>query len=248
MSNTEITIYPYSDTSAPKQQLTYCQKTVIWSLSLFAGWSVSRISERLSIPTTTVHDALRRPITPPEPKQGRKLIKDADLYHIVRLIEEDPTLRRLTYAGLRDRLQLTCSVSTIRRALREVGFRRCVAIQKPFLSPKHMAARLEFAIEVFQWPVETWMRVNFTDEAAFYIGDSENVWILRRPGEEGSPDCIVPSFKPGKAYMVHGQMCNGSTGPLTNWDRDELGNITGESFTEYILPVRKALPLISTDS
>lgn len=51
------------------------------------------------------------------------------------------------------------------------GYHRRIARSKPHLNQAHKDKRLAWALEHEGWSTQDWMRVIWTDEAAFYIGN-----------------------------------------------------------------------------
>ncbi len=68
---------------------------------------------------------------------------------------------------------------TIRRYLHKNGVRSYVAASKPFLSAKHMEARLKWCTMRRQWTLQQWGMVEFMDESSFTLRPLKNhtrVW------------------------------------------------------------------------
>ncbi|MBW0467733.1 hypothetical protein O181_007448 [Austropuccinia psidii MF-1] len=71
------------------------------------------------------------------------------------------------------------SVNTLRKSIHELGRRSRIAVEKPYLSPRHMQRRLEFARAHLHWTINDWSRVVWTDESSFELGESvtqKRVW------------------------------------------------------------------------
>lgn len=96
---------------------------------------------------------------------------------LVYFVESSAEARQMTYGELGHYLGLVCSNRTIARTLNNSGFRRCVAVSKPFLSEAHKAKRLRWALEHQDWDIEDWYRVIWTDESAMRIGGPQRLWV-----------------------------------------------------------------------
>ena len=94
--------------------------------------------------------------------------------------------------------------------------------------------RLVWAKEHEHWSVSDWMRVIWTDEAAFYIGGFRgNVWVTRNPEEEYNEQCLIPRFQKLSHVMVWGAIVADRTGPLVVWD-NSWGKICSQSYLTHI--------------
>ena len=58
----------------------------------------------------------------------------------------------------------------LRAAFETEGYHRRIARAKPYLSAANKECRLTWAKEHENWNVQDWLRVIWTDEAAFYVG------------------------------------------------------------------------------
>ena len=87
---------------------------------------------------------------------------------------------------------------TIRKYLHKSGINSYVAAAKPYLSTKHIDARLNWCILRQQWTLEKWKTVAFTDEASFTLRPLKNhtrVWRTVRT--RYVLQNMVPTFKSG---------------------------------------------------
>lgn len=69
------------------------------------------------------------------------------------------------------------SVSTVKRALYDMGFKAKKPLQKPILNAVHRSTRLEWAKKHKDWTIEMWRRVVFSDETMVYIGEAKSKFV-----------------------------------------------------------------------
>ncbi|KAH6946559.1 hypothetical protein HPB50_013974 [Hyalomma asiaticum] len=93
---------------------------------------------------------------------GRRTVRRTLL--IVQAAKEAPFT---TARQIKDSLNLSGSMSTIRRRLHEKGLRSRLPAQKPGHSEANKLARLGYAQEHAAWTVDDWRCVIFTDESTF---------------------------------------------------------------------------------
>jgi hypothetical protein len=109
----------------------------------------------------------------------------------------------LNYVALRSGLQLECSVETLDRRLKQRGYFRCVACQKPYLTAAQVLARLLWAITHLFWTIE-WLKVLWSDEVTFLVGGrTVKQRITRKRGERTCPTCIQHQFHRGGTIPVN---------------------------------------------
>ena len=90
------------------------------------------------------------------------------------------------------------SVRTIRRYLHKNGIYNYAAVSKPYLSRKHMNARLIWANIYGTWSTEQWSKVAFSDESAFKIKPTSlRMYIWRKPGTRYETCNMLLTFKSG---------------------------------------------------
>ena len=97
---------------------------------------------------------------------------------------------------------LKLSKDTIRKCLHSNGVQSYVAAVKPFLSDRHVTARLNWCTARQQWTTEKWSTVAFSDESSFTLRPIKNhsrVW--RTFGTRYETENIVPTFKSGNASL-----------------------------------------------
>ena len=100
--------------------------------------------------------------------------------------EQDAELRALTTAHpfktprvLKRELNLTCSIATIKRRLREAHLNGRKTAYKTFLTPEAKVKRLEFAKANKN---RNWRDVMFTDEVLIQTSKHGTTWVRRPPG------------------------------------------------------------------
>ena len=115
------------------------------------------------------------------------------------------TSRRWTYKQLVAKMELNVSHYTVQRALKALGYQRCVACSRPFITPAQAKKRVEFALAHLAWTVNNWARVVWSDEASFMTGERGRIFITRRKGEKHCQDCIKSIYRSGRtSFMVWG--------------------------------------------
>lgn len=122
----------------------------------------------------------------------------------------------------------------MRAAFETEGYSRRVARSKPFLTEANKERRLQWALDHENWSVQDWLRVIWTDEAAFYVGGFRGrVWVTRNIHEEFHDQCLVPKFQRLLHVMVWGGICADRVGPLVIWNKS-WGKITAKSYVKHI--------------
>ena len=134
------------------------------------GHSQREISRLCNVPQSTVN----RIIKGKSSRRSRKgktykptLISKREIRRIIRYISRSWEGRRVTYAQIRSTCHITASTSTIQRALKRAGYRRCIACPRPFINAKAAKKRLSFARKYRWWGTEQWKVVIWSDEATF---------------------------------------------------------------------------------
>lgn len=118
-----------------------------------------------------IRDAPRAP--PP-----RSTTEDEDAL-IIAAVVQDPFLPA---RAIREALDLDASDSTVRRRLKDAGFRSCVAARKPLLRAASKNARLQFALQLASWTSEDWSHVIFSDESTFSTRQDQRARVWRLSG------------------------------------------------------------------
>lgn len=126
--------------------------------------------------------------------RGRKAQPTTDQIEEMEKILDNEGLegRGLDWAQLG--MEVGCEVSgrTISRLMTARGWKKCLACQRAWVSPRTAARRLEWCrvmLERYPRP-EDWLKVRFGDEAHFGYGPQHKLRIIRRVGERYRPDAI----------------------------------------------------------
>src|ERR1700736_6976174 len=128
------------------------------------------------------------------------------------LIRSALTNRTTILSDITNVTPVVISDRTIQRRLNEVGIKKHIAVTKPFLTPEHMRKRLEWAIARMEWTEADWNKVIWSDESSVEIGrDTKPRWVFRRQGERYHPDCLKPSFKSKRTFIMVWGCFAGST-------------------------------------
>jgi len=131
-----------------------------------------------------------------ETRGRKKKLSDEDLAIIERFIESNGyDGRTITWAGLPAAagLDTDCCAETVRRALKTLDCRFCIAYEKKYYSPRLKERRSEYCRTMLErYPHKTdWYRVRFSDECHFGWGPAGRVRILRRPGKDTAPIVLL---------------------------------------------------------
>jgi len=120
---------------------------------------------------------------------------------LVRHATENAEQRRKTREEIAYELGIDVCRRTLIKAFEKELYHRRRATQKPFLTEKHKADRVQWAWAHLWYDEEQWARVGWADEMTAQVGLGE-VWVTRRAEERFLPECCVPRFKRYSACIV----------------------------------------------
>jgi transposase len=147
-----------------------------------AGWTNTKISQRINRLPTTISgfycEFKKTGRIERKPGSGRKR-KTTERENTDILIAAKRQ-RKITTSEIKIQLKLSISERTIRNRLNENGFYSYFTVKKPFISEKNRKARLKFARDHKDKPVEFWRKVLWSDESPFVLRfqGKERVWRL----------------------------------------------------------------------
>jgi transposase len=101
------------------------------------GKSYGQIREVIGLSRSTIQHIIKAPSSRTTRKglaTKRPALKQADVKRIFRFVSESWTNRIKSWGRIRHELRLEASITTIRRVMKEHGYRRCVACRRPFIS------------------------------------------------------------------------------------------------------------------
>lgn len=206
--------------------------------------SIRDIAEKLSFPKTTVWNVLKQNkcngSLHNRPRSGRPRITSATTDRkIARAVKINP---KTTVSEICNGLKsagTNVSKSTVRRRLREQGYRGYTARCKPLISAKNRKARVEFAKTYRNHTKEFWEKVLWTDETKinFYQSDGKaKIW--RREGTAHNPKNTTSSVKHGGgSIMAWACMAASGTGSLVFIDdvtRDRSSIMNSEVYRDIL--------------
>ena len=133
------------------------------------------------------------------------------------------------------------SSETVRRTLKDAGLKAITKKKKPYLLPRHIRQRLEFALRHQHWTVKDWKRVIWSDETKVNrLGSDGRKWVWKKPGSELTNKDIQGTMKfGGGSLMFWGCMTAQGIGYGCRID----GRMDAELYTsildDYLLPTIK---------
>ena len=132
-------------------------KEAIRQLHGFGAKSTAELMTRYKLSKSTIHHVLEYD-KPERARAGRKgrpvKLTNAKVDEIIEFLSDSWEDRILDWEHLRDQFQLKVTPETLVTRLKQKGYHRCVACQKPFLTAAQVLARLLWAIAHIFWTVE----------------------------------------------------------------------------------------------
>lgn len=108
--------------------------------------------------------------------------------------------RSLTWLGLAEAAGLLVYTERIIRAVMgTLGYRKCIACTKAWVSPtscQKRVAKAKEALRIRGTDLANWRDIRYTDEVYFSLGPEGKARLIRKPGERYCPDCIQERRSP----------------------------------------------------
>jgi hypothetical protein len=188
------------------QEIATKHKEAIRQLYGFAKVPVELLMTRYGLVRSTVEKILRydAPERTRINRTGRpSLLTDSQVDQVIEYASESWEHRILNFTLLHNELELQCSIETLERRLKQRGYFRYVACQKPYLIAAQVTARLIWAIAHIFWTTE-WLKVLWSDEVTFLVGGrTAKERVTRKGGERCHPTCIQHQLHRGHTTPVN---------------------------------------------
>jgi transposase len=169
-----------------------------------AGCSVKSISEIENTPRSTVRDTIKfldvRPKGQSLSRSGRPpTLTKVEKRSIIRFCRKNV---KATYLEVKQQLQLSCSLSTIRRVVRKQGIKKWLAKKRPILTKEAAKARLAWCCEHQKWSTEQWRTCIWSDECSVELGAGKQPkYVFRTPQQKWEKE-MIQTYNKGKACTV----------------------------------------------
>lgn len=198
------------------------------------GLSERRIARYLRLSHSIVHYWIQK--EGQKGKRGRPRVTDAHTDST--MFEESVKSPFKPAVDLRMDLRLECSVSTVRRRLKEKGLRCRIPARKPALKPVHVEKRYNFAFNHMDWDLDRWNRVVFSDEKIFRATCKGPLRVYRpyKGSDRYDARYIVPSSNVHHNKTLQVWVAFNGNGAIRTIQR-VTQNMTSAYYTQNILPV-----------
>jgi hypothetical protein len=129
--------------------------------------------------------------------------------------------------------QLPISAKTTARRLHEVHLYSRYAVRKPYLSKEYKAARVDWAQDKKDWPLEKWRKVIWSDECYIRIGvDPRRQRVIRPNGHALDARYLKPTFKTTQVtIMIWACFTTDRLGPIIVLDK---GGVDAKAYLEIL--------------
>ena len=166
-----LTTPPLNFDHQPGDEIPTKHKEAIRQLYGFAKVPIEAIMARYKLGKATInrvlsYDALERAHLT---RTGApKILTDAHIDEIIEYLSDSWENRILNWTYLRDELKLFCTSETLVTRLKQRGYHRCTACQKPYLTTAQVLTRFLWSIAHIFWHLK-WLKVLWSDEVTFLV-------------------------------------------------------------------------------
>lgn len=164
------------------------------------GKSYKEIENIIGCKATMIANAIKFD-SKPETRGRKRKTSAIDDRRIVRYSKVDPSASSKI---IQKELKLPVSAVTIRRRLMEHNLFARSPRKVPLLTKKHTAARIKFAEQHMQWPMEKWRNILWTDESKIVLfgGTGSRQYVRRPPNTEYHPKYTTKTVKHGGSKIM----------------------------------------------
>lgn len=177
-----------------------------------------------------------------KPTGRPRKLSDRTARYIAYVVRKGWRTRRLTYSQLiKEYIKEDISRQTLGRALRRLGYIRCIACKRAFITEKQALSRIDWA-DTFQNSTldGLWAKVIWTDECSFMAGERGRIWITRRHRERFHKHCIQSVYRSGRtSVMVWGAIGWGWKSKLIFLEKGESRGIDSYDYADQVLTYLK---------
>jgi len=199
------------------------------------GKTYKEIENIVGCSPTMIFNAIHYKLKP-ENRGGKLKTSAVDDRQIVRYA----TIHPFASAGqIKKELNLTISLQTLRRRLRENNLFARSPRKVPLLTQKHIVARMEFAKVHKDWPVNKWRNILWTDESKIVMfgGTGSREYVRRPPNQEFRPKFTKKTVKHGGlSIMIWACFSYAGVGPIHKIDGIMDKNVYVEILENTMLP------------
>ena len=169
---------------------------------LKGNYSLKSISQILDIPKSTIQYIVSRwklyGNTDNCLRSGRpRKLQQRGLRTLKRTVKKNRwnSLKLIT-SEFKETLQTDISSKTVRRRLKDIGFRSCIPAKKPLISERNRKKRLSFYNTYKSFSNYDWKLVTWSDESRFNLFHSDGkMKVWRQSNERFNKDCILKTIQ-----------------------------------------------------